>query len=86
VVDEDDIRLLGGCDVTHFICLAAAHEEARVRPFAATGNRGHGLGTSGAGELRELLQIFRIDLCAKAEAHENGTLTAAWAFEHSQAP
>jgi hypothetical protein len=38
------------------------------------------------GELREFLQIFRIDLCAQSKAHENGTLTAAGAFEHSQAP
>ena len=50
---------------------------------AAPGDGGYGLRASGNGKLRELLQIFRIDMYAEPKAHENGTLTCAWALEHS---
>ena len=37
-------------------------------------------------QLLELLQILRIDWCAKPQAHEYGALTAPWALEHSGFP
>ncbi len=75
VIDEDDVGGLRRGDVTNLIRLAAAHEEPRIRALAATGDRGDRLRARRSGELRELLQIFRIDVYAQPEAHENRTLT-----------
>ncbi len=44
-------------------------KKPRVRTLAATGDGGYRLRARGNGKLRELLQIFRIDVYAQPEAH-----------------
>jgi hypothetical protein len=86
VVDENDIGGVIFGNGANLVCLAAAHEEARVGTIAATRYGRDRLGPCRERKLRELLQILRIDLCAQPKAHKDRALTAPWALEHSSYP
>ena len=66
--------------------LAAAHEITRIGARAPSGEGGDRHGPCGHGELGELLQVLRIHGSAQSQAHQYGTLTSPWAFEHSGFP
>jgi hypothetical protein len=68
-----------------FFCLAAAHEEARIRTLPRAGDGGHGDGSRGSGQLREFTEILRIQWSAQPQAHEYRALTSAWTLEHQLA-
>jgi len=86
VVDENDVGSVVFGNSSNFVSLAAAHEEARVGTIAATRYSRNRQGSCRDRELRELLQILRIDLCAQPKAHKDRALTAPWALEHSSYP
>ena len=86
VIDEDDVRLVDFRHRAQLIRLAAADKEPRIGSLAAARDRRNRPGAGRFGELLELLQILRIDLRPQSQAHEHGTLTGAWALEHSGLP
>ena len=64
VVDENDVGGVVFGNGANFVRLAAAHEEARVGTLTATRYGRDRLRPRRDRELRELLQILGIDLCA----------------------
>ena len=83
MVDENDVGGSRGRGIAHFVRLAAAHKEARIRPLAPANHGRHWLRTCGAGELLKLAQILRIDRRAESQPYEYRALTAPGALEHS---
>ena len=83
VIDENDVGFGRGRRGAHFVRLAAAHEEARIRTLAPAGHRRNRLRTRGARELLELAQILRIHRRAESQAYEHRALTTPRALEHS---
>ena len=86
VIDENDVGLAAAARRAQLLGLAAAHEIARIGPLAPAGHGGHRQRAGGDGQLREFLQVLRIDRGAQSQAHQYGALTGPWAFEHSGFP
>ena len=86
VVDEDHVRRGARGELFQLARLAAAHEITRIGARAPSGEGGDRHGPCGHGELGELLQVLRIHGSAQSQAHQYGTLTSPWAFEHSGFP
>ncbi len=82
VVDENQIGVSRNRSIPQLVGLAGAHEKfgsgrSRRAVIVATGTR-----TRRGRQLRELLQVLRIDRCAQPKTHQHRALTRAWAFDH----
>jgi len=86
VVDEDDLGVVGVRDRLQLLGLAAAEEVARVGTVTPPGDRRDRDRAGGDRQLRELVQVLRVDLGSQPQAHQYGALTSPWALEHSGFP
>ncbi len=71
MVDENDVCRVALGGRAHLIGLAATHEVTRIGTLAPSGYGCNGMRARGLRELRELLQIFGLDLGAEPKANEH---------------
>ena len=64
VIDQNDVGVGLARDGAQLLGLAAAHEETRIGPLAAARHGRDRLRAGRERELRELLEILRVDRCA----------------------
>jgi len=82
MIKQDHFGILGRGDGADLVRLAAAHEEARVRPIAPPTDVRHRNGAGRARELLEFLDVFRVRGRANSKAHQHGPFTCAGSLEH----
>ena len=86
VIHQNHVGFAGLGRLLQLFRLAAAYEETRLGPLTAARYGSDRLRAGRDRKLRELLEIFRIDLGAETDAHQQRALTGTRALEHSAPP